>query len=1037
MNFKVTWVRSLTEALKKIAEARFDILILDLSLPDSQGLSTINLALKAADSAAIIVLIDYDEIGFALTTLQAGAKDYILKGDSGYEGLIRVMRNVLNRADMETRNPLLVAALEATANAIIITNKDAVIEWINMSFTVLTGYSFKEALGKRPAELLKSGVHDLTFYQKMWQKLDKREHWQGEITNKNKDGSLYVADVDISPVFNKNGSLSGYVEIQRDITDSVVRLAISKALQQNTPLNERFKQVMNIIFDIKLFNTERRGCVFLQAKDENYLTLFLLHGEFSKEFIEKENSTHCGSCLSEHAPVSGKIFVSDDCFCDPRPEHKFTNMNAHGHFIVPITYGDEVLGVLFLFTDPYPLQTENRLTMFKQVGELMGLALRQEEVKKDLETARDMAMQALLVKNGFLANMSHEIRTPMNGVLGMLDLLRETKMTPNQQDWLETAHSSGKILLEIINDILDLSKLEAGKFEVEQNDFNLIDLVEDICALLANRAHAKGLELNCSLPLSLSLSWRGDALRIRQVLTNLIGNAVKFTEHGEVSVSIIQTTTDGSNELRFEVRDTGIGISPEVQLCLFKPFTQADSSTSRRFGGSGLGLSISKQLIELMGGTIGVNSLQRTGSCFWFTLPLTESKSVEIAKSFYDFVNKRALIVDDNATNRNILGTYLKRWELEVSEVDNASAALMQLQTSALKGLTYDLILLDIQMPIMDGLTLAKCLAQIPTLAKIPIILLSSGDNLEPADYQGTSIVQRLLKPTRQSQLFDAILNTLQSDSEKTRQPTRPELQLPSYHGKKVLVVEDNKINQKVITARLAKLNIVPDLAENGQIALNKLTHNRYDLIFMDCHMPIKDGYATTRELRILETSQGFSRQTVIALTANAMEGERKKCLAAGMDDYLTKPIVSEQFTAILAEQFGLQTTERTPPIIVENNLPVSVWDTKLTLNSLDSDNDLLNEMIALFIIESPKQLSELLRAQETGNLLALTNAAHAIKGTVAHFYAKSAKDCAEALERAARSGQSADYQGMTDALVNAVTDLMNHLEIAKNKENI
>ena len=402
-------------------------------------------------------------------------------------------------------------------------------------------------------------------------------------------------------------------------------------------------------------------------------------------------------------------------------------------------------------------------------------------------------------------------------------------------------------------------------------------------------------------------------MRIRQVLTNLISNAVKFTEEGEVSVSIIQPLASKTDDpLRFEVHDTGIGISETTLSRLFQPFVQADSATSRRFGGSGLGLSISKKLVELMGGTIGANSITGKGSCFWFTLPLKKCESEDFKTSLpsNDLSGKRILVVDDNATNRSILDNYLKSWGLTVSEADNGSAALMQLQTSTLQGISYDLILLDMQMPVMDGLTLAKCLTQIPSLKNLPIILLSSDNRIEPADYQGTAITQRLLKPLRQMQLYDAIVTALKGvePNTGTNNPTvEAETNLPNYQNKKVLVVEDNKINQKVIVAKLRKYNIVPDVAENGQLALEKLKDCRYDLIFMDCHMPVMDGYTATRELRLLESRQNLSRQTVIALTANALEGEREKCLEVGMDDYITKPIVSSQLMTLLIDKLGEQ----------------------------------------------------------------------------------------------------------------------------------
>ena len=532
----------------------------------------------------------------------------------------------------------------------------------------------------------------------------------------------------------------------------------------------------------------------------------------------------------------------------------------------------------------------------------------EHEVFEQLVKARDIAEEATRLKSDFLANMSHEIRTPMNGVLGMLELLGGTTLSPNQLDYLKTAQSSGEALLDIINDILDLTKLEADKVEIEQVEFNLIDLVEDVCALLSHRAYPKGLELNCSLPATLPALWHGDPMRIRQVLTNLLGNAVKFTQLGEVSVTVLPIVDDtNQTRIRFEIVDTGIGISEDTLASLFKPFIQADSATTRHFGGSGLGLSISKKLVELMGGNIDVTSTLHCGSCFWFSLPLVQSERNQTQRRAYDISGKRALIVDDNATNRQILNNYLNSWGLSVSEVDDGSTALMNLQTFALEGVCYDLILLDNQMPIMDGLTLAKCLTQIPILADIPIILLTSDNQIEPKDYQGTHIVQRLMKPLRQMQLYDAMVNALTGNLSLAIVEPKPKAQLPSFEGKTVLVVEDNKINQKVIVAKLAKFNIIPDVAENGQVALDKLMNKTYDLIFMDCHMPIMDGYAATEALRQWEAAHGLPHQVVIALTANALNGEREKCLAIGMDDYVTKPIDSELLMQLLIERLGVQ----------------------------------------------------------------------------------------------------------------------------------
>ncbi|MFI3199546.1 MAG: response regulator, partial [Methylococcaceae bacterium] len=391
---------------------------------------------------------------------------------------------------------------------------------------------------------------------------------------------------------------------------------------------------------------------------------------------------------------------------------------------------------------------------------------------------------------------------------------------------------------------------------------------------------------------------------------------------------------------------------------------------------------------------------------------------------------KCALIVDDNATNRNILNHYLNSWGLTVREADNGTTALTELQTSLSHGISYDLIVLDRQMPVMDGLTLAKCLGQIPGLASIPIILLSSSHQVNLVDYQHTSIVEHLLKPARQAQLFDALVNALQGLSPKKIKQARTALDRPNYQDKKVLVVEDNKTNQKVIVAKLGKFNIVPELAENGQLALATLAEYEYDLIFMDCHMPVMDGYSATRELRLLETSLGLPHQTVIALTANALSDEREKCLVAGMDDYLSKPLVSSQLRALLAKYFDADS----PQVLVnDTKVPVSrdpsVWNETTALMHLQDDKELLLEMIPLFLMESATQLNELSHLYATGDLSALADTAHALKGGAALFYAAPVVACAQRLEDSARSGQSADYQSLIDTLDKETTTLINTLQ--------
>jgi CheY-like chemotaxis protein/HPt (histidine-containing phosphotransfer) domain-containing protein len=679
--------------------------------------------------------------------------------------------------------------------------------------------------------------------------------------------------------------------------------------------------------------------------------------------------------------------------------------------------------------------------MLQQVGDMMALALLQEQANLSLEAARDAAEQASKTKAEFLANMSHEIRTPMNGVLGMLDILKDTKLTHDQEDLIETAANSADSLLTIINDILDFSKLEAGKIELEQIEFNLAMLVEEVCTLMSGRAHAKGLELNCFLPPSLPQRWHGDPTRIRQVLTNLIGNAVKFTNQGEVSVKVIELEADNAmTTLRFEVKDTGIGMNPEGQARLFLPFSQADSSTARRFGGTGLGLSICKNLVDMMQGMIGLESALGQGACFWFTLPL-QSCNNTIIPPVTVLVGKRALIVDDNATNRKILHHYLEHWGVVVGEEDNAPAAIIELESAVNRGEAYDILLSDLHMPDMDGFALARAINKNSAIAAIPRLLLSSGGLGGEADRLAMGFAQSLLKPVRQSQLFEAIANALQAPIRKVVDKINLVKGLPDYHLKRILVAEDNKVNQKVIMAMLGKFQNKPDLAENGQEALDLINHQRYDLILMDCQMPVLDGYEAVRILRGQELAgHNITRIPVVALTAHAGDGEREKCLSAGMDDFLSKPILTPELVKILARWLSESNpSEITQDIKKDMINPIArtvCWDEDLALSRLDDDQELLDEMIDLFLTEAPARILDLEEALARTDYAAVADTAHALKGMAGHFCADQLRSSAASLEDKARLDHSVDFKKLNKEVKDATTRLIFALK-QKQGENL
>ncbi|MBN2525546.1 MAG: response regulator [Deltaproteobacteria bacterium] len=672
---------------------------------------------------------------------------------------------------------------------------------------------------------------------------------------------------------------------------------------------------------------------------------------------------------------------------------------GHQHDTLPVSEGhplEKIFETLVIFkSDLIAAQDKLRL----QAKDAQALAQKAEEANRS--------------KSSFLANMSHEIRTPMNGVLGMNALLLQTELNDEQREYALTVHSSAEALLTIINDILDFSKIEAGRLELEDVDFNFHLMMSDLGKIMTFRAEEKNIQFISTINPEIPAQFIGDPGRLRQILINIIGNAIKFTQVGEVRVTCEAVEkADADTLLRFDVSDTGIGIPEDKQSLLFQSFSQADASTTRKFGGTGLGLTIARQLTNMLGGEIGFESRQGEGSNFWFTVRLKNTSQQETSRSTVEIGGKRILYIDNNEANRRFVTRQLKSWDIKVTTVDSAPDGLHQLYTAHEEKKPFDALIADMMMQGMEGPTLARIVLQDERLKHTRVVMMSSlGKRGDAAEMKRLGVSAYLTKPVAAFELYECLQEVFgagQQNQSDTPLITRHSLTEKRLSRQRILVAEDNIINQKVAVGILSKMGYKVATVNNGKDAVEALQRGWYDLVFMDIQMPVMDGFEATREIRAQQTGMLNKKVPIIAMTAHAMSGYREKCLAAGMDDYVSKPIGVQALSTVLEKWLshsnslgnGSIDAGPVPKASFTPNIPVP-FDRDAFIKRMMYDEPLAHRIIDEFLKDMPNQVEILLKGMDDKDFKLVEAQAHKIKGSAANICAFPLSEAAYRIEKA------------------------------------
>ena len=912
----------------------------------------------------------------------------------------------------EEQNAKLALVASRTHNAVIITSDKGRVQWVNEGFTRITGYTLDEVQGRAPGSFLQGPDTDRSTVNHMRDRIAIGEAFAVEIVNYTKSGNSYWLSIDCQPVRNELGALTHFVAIEADISERKRQEAElhAKTAFLEAQVESSFDGILVVDGEGRKVLQNRRFAAtwntpqsIMELHDDEatlqHALTQILHPEKFLNRVRQLYSNPNEAAVEEIELIDGRVL----------DRHTAAVVGANGEY-----YG--------------------RIWSFRDITE-------RKRAEMALRQAREDAEAASKAKGEFLANMSHEIRTPMNGILGLTGLILEGDLTAEQRDSLNLVASSADALLTVINDILDFSKIEAGKLDLDPAPFNLRDVLGDTLKAFALKAHSKGLELACDIDGDVPDGLVGDSGRLRQVLTNLVGNAIKFTDKGEVVVCAKRIVIPQGVGVQFSVRDTGIGIPKLKQASIFDAFTQADGSTTRRYGGTGLGLTISTRLVQLMGGSIWVESEPDVGSQFHFEscFELARESGVRPAgRPPTSLRGAAVLIVDDNATNRRVLADTMKLWEAEPTCVDSGRAALIELRRAADAGEPYPLVLLDAMMPDMDGFAVGEEIGRDPMLAGSAIMMLTSADGQgDAARCRTIGLTAYLVKPVKAAELLKAITLALGNGVPEGRgqastiKPVAGSGQ-PAYAAPtrvlEILLAEDNVVNQLVAVRLLEKCGHKVTVADHGGEALAAMAKKRFDLVLMDVQMPEMDGFEATRRIREIEEGTGY-RTPIVAMTAHAMAGDRERCLAGGMDDYLTKPVQRGELFRVLK---WIETHEPQAAVAAQKcAASLLSYNRAAAMERLGDDEELFAEVAGLFRIDGPKLLNEIRAAIASGDAATVKRSAHGLKGAAGYVGGSFTVSAARRLELIGTEGELSSAPEAFCALETEVHRLMADLALS------